>query len=107
MRLLEPLTAALEDALRHTGVPGDVPGEAAKAMLPGVARATGMEWAALAMPGTGGALSWVVAAPESMALSRVPADKVRQVLGRGEPLWLTRPSKGIGTAGVLPLRAGD
>ena len=52
-----------------------------KAMLPAVARATGMEWAALAMPGTGGALSWVVAAPESMALSRVPADKVKQVLG--------------------------
>ena len=75
-------------------------------MLPGIARATGMEWAALAMPGTGGALSWIVAAPESMALSRLPADKVRQVLGRGEPLWLTRPSKGIGTAGVLPLRAG-
>jgi hypothetical protein len=103
IHLLEPLTAALEDALRHTGAPGD----AAKAMLPGVARATGMEWAALAMPGAGGALSWIVAAPESMALSRLPADKVRQVLGRGEPLWLTRPSKGVGTAGVLPLRAGD
>ena len=47
MRLLEPLTAALEDALRHTGVPGD----AAKAMLPAVARATGMEWAAWPCPG--------------------------------------------------------
>ena len=76
---LEPLTAALEEALRHTGAPGD----AAKAMLPGIARATGMEFAALAMPGTGGALSWIVAAPESMALSRLPADKVRQVLGPG------------------------
>ena len=66
-----------------------------------------MEWAALALPGKEGALSWIVAAPESMALSRLPADKVRQVLGRGEPLWLTRPCKGVGTAGVLPLRAGD
>jgi signal transduction histidine kinase/ActR/RegA family two-component response regulator len=103
IHLLEPLTAALQDALSHTGAPGD----AAKALLPAVARAAGMEWAALAVPGAGGALSWIVAAPESMALSRLPADKVRQVLGRSEPLWLARPSKGVGIAGVLPLRAGD
>jgi signal transduction histidine kinase/ActR/RegA family two-component response regulator len=103
MRLLKPLTAALEEALHQNTAPAD----AAKTLLPGVARATGMEWAALAVPGTDGALSWIVAAPESMALSRLPPDKVRQVIGRGEPLWLTRPCKGVGTAGVLPLRAGE
>jgi signal transduction histidine kinase/ActR/RegA family two-component response regulator len=105
IHLLEPLTAAIRDSLRHTGIPGD----AAKGLLPGVARATNMEWAALALPGVGvgGALSWIVAVPESMALSRLPADKVRQVLGRGEALWLARPCKGVGTAGVLPMRAGD
>ena len=102
-QLLKPLTAALEEALHHNTAPADT----AKALLPGVARATGMEWAALAVPGADGALTWIVAAPESMALSRLPPDKVRQVIGRGEPLWLTRPSKGVGTAGVLPLRAGE
>ena len=103
IHLLEPLAAALEGSLRHTGAPGD----AAKTLLPGIAHATGMEWAALAMPGASGALSWIVAAPESMALSRLPAEKVKQVLGRGEALWLARPSKGVGTAGILPLRAGE
>jgi signal transduction histidine kinase/ActR/RegA family two-component response regulator len=103
IHVLEPLAAALQEALRHSGSPGD----AAKALLPGIAHATGMEWAALALPGTGGALSWIVTAPESMALSRLPADKIRHALGRGEPLWLTRPGKGIGTAGMLPLRAGQ
>jgi signal transduction histidine kinase/ActR/RegA family two-component response regulator len=103
IHLLEPLAAALEGSLRHTGAPGD----ATKTLLPGVAHATGMEWAALAMPGGDGALSWIVAAPESMALSRLPPEKVRQVLGRGEALWLARPSKGVGTAGILPLRAGE
>jgi hypothetical protein len=102
-RLLEPLSTAFQDSLRHPGTPD----EATKALLPGVARAAGMDWAALAVPGAGGALSWLVAAPESMVLSRLPADKVKQVLGRGEPLWLARPSKGVGTAGVLPLRAGE
>ena len=103
IHLLEPLSAAFQDSLRHHGVGND----AAKALLPGVARAAGMEWAAVAVPGAGGALAWLVAAPESMALSRLPADKVKHVLGRGEPLWLARPSKGVGTAGVLPLRAGE
>src|SRR5262245_19713539 len=101
--VLAPLTAGLQDALRHTGTPDD----AAKALLPGVARATGMDWAALAVPGTGGTFSWIVAAPEAMALSRLPADKVRQAAGKEEPLWLTRPCKGVGTAGVVPLRAGE
>src|SRR5262245_27835371 len=101
--VLAPLTAGLQDALRHAGTPAD----AAKALLPGVARATGMDWAALAVPGAGSALSWIVAAPEAMALSRVPADKVRQAAGKDEPMWLTRPCKGVGTAGVVPLRAGE
>src|SRR5262249_45224180 len=83
IHLLAPLTTALEEAFRQ----GTAPGDTVKALLPGGARATGMEWAAFATPGSDGALSWVVAAPESMALSRLPGDKVRQVLGRGEPLW--------------------
>src|SRR5262245_13506707 len=103
IRLLEPLTTALQDALRKPGAPDD----AVKSLLPGVARAAGMEWAALAVAGAGGTLSWVVAMPESMALSRLPPDKIKQALTKGEPLWLARPSKGVGTAGVLPLRFGE
>jgi hypothetical protein len=44
LHLLEPLSVAFQDSLRRPEA-GD---DAAKALLPGVARAAGMEWAALA-----------------------------------------------------------
>jgi signal transduction histidine kinase/ActR/RegA family two-component response regulator len=100
---LEPLAAALH-ALPG---PGAAPGEAARVLLPAVARTAGLDWAAVVLCEASGALSWVVASPESEALSRVPADRMRQALERGEAAWLSRPAQGIGTAGLLPLRAGE
>jgi signal transduction histidine kinase/ActR/RegA family two-component response regulator len=100
---LEPLSAALHEALSRD----DAPGEAARELLPAVARTSGMDWAAIALADARGHVSWVVASPESEALSRLPGDKVRQALGDANVTWLSRPAKGIGTAGLIPLRAGD
>ncbi len=100
---LEPLTAALHDSLGC----GPASDDATRALLPGIARATGMEWAAVALPGPQGGLQWVTASPESEALTRLPPEKLRHALAQTEPVWLSRPAKGVGATGLLPLRAGE
>jgi signal transduction histidine kinase/ActR/RegA family two-component response regulator len=100
---LEPLAAALQAALGHATT---TPAEAARALLPAVAQVSGMEWAAVALTGPRGEFAWTTASEESEGLSRLSVDKLRQALARPEPTWLSRAGKGIGTAGLLPLRAG-
>jgi len=99
---LEPLTGALHAALRKSGTPED----AAKTLLPAVAAAAGMGFAGLAVSSDDG-FSWILPSSDGEPLSHIPTDQLRQALTRADPLWLVRPAKGLGTAGLLPLRVGE
>lgn len=96
-----PLMAALRAALGKGGRPED----AAATLLPALVTAGGMDFAAIALP-AGAGFTWFSPPGHREALSKIPADRLGQALAATEPVWLARPAKGLGMAGLLPLRIG-
>jgi signal transduction histidine kinase/CheY-like chemotaxis protein len=98
--------AALAEAFRSALVEGASPAEAAKALAPAVAAAAGMEFFAVAVP-KGTSVSWAVPPGRGDPLSLIPFEQLTQALAQREPVWLSRPARLLGVAGLCPLRVGD
>ncbi len=99
---LEPLMTAFGSALRKSGNPA----EAAKTLLPVIVAAAGMDFGAIAVP-KGTTVAWLVPPGKGDPLSLIPFDQLTQAAAQKEPVWLPRPAKALGTAGLLPLRVRD
>ncbi len=98
---IESLLVAHQSGLGKSGKPED----AAVTFLPAVAAAGGMEFVAVAIA-TGSSFTWLAPSGHTQPLSAIPPDQLGQALKQADPVWLTRPAKGIGVAGLLPLRIG-
>jgi len=98
---IESLLVAHQSGLGKVGKPED----AAVTFLPAVAAAGGMEFVAVAIA-TGSSFTWLAPSGHPQPLSAIPPDQLGQALKQADPVWLTRPAKGIGVAGLLPLRIG-
>ncbi|MGH2651172.1 MAG: hypothetical protein ACRDHK_08190, partial [Actinomycetota bacterium] len=99
---LEPLMTAFGSALRKSGNPA----EAARTLLPVIVAAAGMDFGAVAVP-KGTTVSWLIPPGKGDPLSLIPFDQLTQAAAQREPVWLPRPARALGTAGLLPLRIGD
>jgi len=98
---IESLVGAHQAALSKSGKPD----EAGMALLPVLAGAGGMEFAAIALPLETG-FTWSALPGASQSLTALPTDQLAQALKQADPIWLMRPTKGLGVAGLLALRVG-
>ncbi len=99
---IDLLVGAHQSALSKSGQPED----AAITLLPALANASGMEFTAIALS-NGAGFTWLApSAGSHQPLSAISAEQLGQALKQADPVWLTRPAKGIGIAGLLPLRIG-